>query len=133
MIMRSRAQLKARASELKDEVAKATAANEDGRIEAKRFKGFIDKAYRENEEIQDELKQWEQVGRFSGGAELNLPMSQSPAADGGRIAAPSPMDMTPAQLNGLISAAQSRTPYSIEIQPKSYRDSIVTKAAATEA
>ena len=59
--MRSRAQLKARASELKDEVAKATAANEDGRIEAKRFKGFIDKAYRENEEIQDELKQWDQA------------------------------------------------------------------------
>jgi len=130
--MRSRAQLKARASELKDEVAKATAANEDGRIEAKRFKGFIDKAYRENEEIQDELKQWDQVARFSGGTEANMAVSQMPHADGGRIVPASPMDMTAQQIHGLYAAAQARTPYSIEIQPKSYRESIVTKAAVTE-
>jgi hypothetical protein len=43
------------------------------------------------------------------------------------------MDTPSAQVQGLMSAAQARTPYSIEIQPKAYRDSVVTKTAVTEA
>ena len=49
--------------------------------------------------------------------------SQLPGAtaDYGRIAAASPMDMTPAQVQGLGRGAV-RTPFSVEIMPKSYRD-----------
>jgi hypothetical protein len=65
-------------------------------------------------------------------------MGNLPAADGvadyGTIVPSSPMDMTPAQVNGLMAAAQARTPFQVEIKPKSFRwrDSTQTKAAVTE-
>jgi hypothetical protein len=76
--MRNRAQLKARAAELKNEVEKATAAYEDGRMEAKRYRGFVDRASRESEEIESEMKAWEQVARYSGGTEAGKPETRRP-------------------------------------------------------
>jgi Phage capsid family len=42
------------------------------------------------------------------------------------------MDLSPQQVQGLMQAAEHRTPYSVEIQPKSFREGIQTKAAVTE-
>jgi hypothetical protein len=125
--------LRQRAADLRSEVGTKNADVQAGKISKAEYKAYIDRVSKEVEEIESDLKTFGVARKMSWGTETNMPVSAPGVADGGRIAAPTPMDMTPAQLNGLISAAQSRTPYSIEIQPKSYRDSIVTKAAATEA
>jgi hypothetical protein len=78
------------------------------------------------------LKAFDEAQKWSFGTEASAPVSAPGVADFGRIAAPSPMDMTAQQVSGLIQAAQARTPYPIEIKPKSYRDAVQTKAAVTE-
>ena len=94
-------------------------------------KAFLEKAHAEVDEINGELKALEQAHKYSWGTEANMGASQVPGADDGIVAA-SPMDMTQAQVQGLMAAAQARTPFSVEIQPKSFRDGIQTKAAVTE-
>jgi hypothetical protein len=133
--MRNQQAVRQRMAELREEVEAKNAAFSAGRISDKTYyQKFIDKAYAETKELESELKSWDQVARFSGSTEaaaMGFPQLSAPA-DGGRIVAPSPMDMTSAQLQGLMSAAEHRTPFSVEIQPKSYRDSVITKAAVTE-
>jgi hypothetical protein len=127
--------LRQRANDLRSEVGTKNAEVQAGRISKAEYKAYIDRASKEVEEIESDLKTLNQARRFSSAAEpasLGLPQLSAPA-DGGRICAPSPMDMTPQQVSGLIQAAQARTPYSVEIAPKSYRDSVITKAAVTEA
>lgn len=88
--------------------------------------------------LEQELKEAESVrkslSKYSGGTEVNAPVSQTPFAEGSPIVAASPMDMTQEQVHGLMAAAEHKTPYSVEIQPKSFRfrDSTQTKAAVTE-
>lgn len=131
--MNNRQSIKMRLAELAEEVAAKNADYAAGRISDNNYyRKFISKANAEYEELKSDLKVFDQVARYSGGTETNLGVSQPGAADGGRIVAPSPMDMTPAQLQGLMSAAEHRSPFSIEIQPKSFRESIATKAAVTE-
>jgi HK97 family phage major capsid protein len=125
--------LQRHAQEIAEESQTKEAQLKAGRISKAEYKAFIERAHTEVEEIQSDLKSWDQAKRFSGATELNLPVSQLAPADGGRIMAPSPMDMTAQQVQGLMDAAQARTPYSIEIKPKSFREGIQTKAAVTEA
>lgn len=134
--MRTREQLKARAAELKGEVEKATAALEDGRLEKKRYSGIMGRAEKEYEELEAELKAYEQVAKYAWGTEANMAnmgVGDLPGVgDGGRIMAASPMDMTQGQLHGLLDAAAHKTPYSIEVKPKAFHAGVQTKAAVTE-
>jgi hypothetical protein len=127
--------LQRRMQEIADESQTKDAQFKAGRISRPEYKAYVEGAHIEVEEIQAGLKAHREAAGFSWGTEVNQPVSSPGVADGGRICAPTPMDMTPAQLNGLISAAQSRTPYSIEIKPKAFRwrEGTQTKAAATEA
>src|SRR5271166_4241998 len=111
--MRNRAQLKARADELKNEIEKATAAYEGGRLETKRYKGIVNRIQDEAGEIQSELKAWDQVTQYSWGGEANYGTSPMPTggfAEGDRISAASPMDLTAQQIHGLYAAARARSP-----------------------
>lgn len=122
---------KARLEELGVEIKRVT---NSPTLSTEQKKAFFAKAETEIDEIKSELKTLEQAHKYSWGTEASASVSQMPgAADGGRIVAPSPMDMTQEQVLGLYAAAQARTPYSIELKPKSYRDAIQTKAASTEA
>ena len=106
--MRTRAQLKA-PSELQNEVEKATAAYEEGRLETKRYKGFLNRFTEETKELESELKAWDQVARYSGGTEAGgMGVSQSEAAPGpGELLRPvSPYDMTPDQLEQLVQCRE---------------------------
>ena len=134
IFMRTRAQLKARAAELQNEVEKATAAYEEGRLETKRYKGFLNRFTEETKELESELKAWDQVARYSGGTEAGgMGVSQSEAAPGpGELLRPvSPYDMTPDQLEQLVMAARNRTPLRIEIAPKKYSDPVALKSMST--
>jgi hypothetical protein len=124
--------LQRRAQELAAEQQTKEAHFKAGQISKAEYKAFVDRAHEEAAEIKSDLKAYEQATKFSWGTEANIPASQLAPADGGRIMAPSPMDMTPQQVNGLLQAAEHRTPYSIEIAPKAFRfrDSVTTKAGA---
>ena len=124
--------LEQRAKELAAEHDEKQVQLKSGRISRAEYKSFVDRAHTELDEIKADLKTHEQAAKFSWGTEANIPASQLSHAEGARIMAPSPMDMTPQQVEGLMQAAQHRTPFSIEIAPKSFHEGIRTKAAVTE-
>ncbi|MGO9228551.1 MAG: phage major capsid protein [Bryobacteraceae bacterium] len=128
--MLNRDAVRARLAELSDEVDRKTADFEAGRIADKNYyRKFVQKAWDESTELKAELKTYETAARWSGGTEVNADLSGGPGvADYGRIQAASPMDLTPAQIGGLMQAAQHRTPYSVTIQPKSFKDGVRMKA-----
>ncbi len=118
--MRSQAQLKARARELKEEVEKATAAVEEGRLDKKRYKGMVDRAVEESNEIQAELKAHDQANRMMGAQEVALAalhgdLPSLPVAHGEPIQSASPMDLSAAQLKGFYTAAATRQPFSVQL------------------
>lgn len=131
--MLNRTAAKKRLSEIADEVSQKSADFEAGRISDKNYyRKFVDKAHAEAQELKDQLKAYDDANKWSFGTEVNTPVgAMSGAADGGRIMAPSPMDMTPQQLHGLMQAAQHRTPYQVEIAPKSFHQGIQTKTAGS--
>ena len=120
-----------RLKQLAAEVEAKNADYEAGRMTKAAYKAFVTDAHAE-------MKSLEAVravaAKYAGAAEVDQGLSQLPGAtaDYGRIAAPSPMDMTSAQVRGLVTAAQARTPFSVEIKPKSYTEAVRTKAAVTE-
>jgi hypothetical protein len=122
---------KARLEELAVEVKRVT---NSPTLSSEQKKAFFKKAEAEMDEISGEMKAFEQAAAYSWGTEANVPASQLAPADGGRIMAPTPMDMTPQQVSGLMQAAEHRTPYSIEIKPKAFRfrDGVQTKTAVAE-
>jgi hypothetical protein len=128
----NKAVLQRRAQELAAESETKEAQLKAGRISRAEYKAFVDRAHAEVTEIKSDLKAFDQAAQFSWGTEANIPASQLAPADGGRICPPSPMDLSPQQVQGLMQAAEHRTPYSVEIQPKSFREGIQTKTAVTE-
>lgn len=127
--MRSRAQLKARSAEIKNELQKAVDAHQAGLLEARRFKGIVDKAYREHEDLESELKAWDQVGRFVGGGEAAIggATSGSWGPDGGYatdgdhvpqqpVGLPSVWDITDDQWAQMKWSAESGVPCRIEVK-----------------
>jgi Phage capsid family len=126
--------LRKRVREIDELVQVKDAAYRAGSITKAEYRDFVDKAHRESEEIKDQLQAIAKANQFSWGTEVNASVSDmAPVPDYGRIQAPTPMDMTAQQVQGLLQAAQHRTPYSVEIMPKSFREGIRTKAAVTEA
>ena len=144
--MRSRAQLKSRASELKNEVEKATAAYEDGRMERNRYKGLMNRFSEETKEIESELKSWDQVAKYSGAADPSTGgmTAGSWGPDGDYSTAgdpvwtqpeglPSVWDITDNQWAQMKWAAESRVPFRIEVKSgpgkRSWHSNVQTKAA----
>jgi HK97 family phage major capsid protein len=129
----TREALKMRAARLAEEAKAKDADVRAGRISNAEYKAFVERGTAESEEIQSDLKTYDAAARFSGAADLTQTVGQQmPGTEQGQIFSPSPMDMTATQLNGLMEAAKHRTPFSIELQPKSYRDSVQMKTAVTE-
>lgn len=132
--MYSKMRQQARAKELQNEIEGLQTAYKSGKIEAGRYKGQLERINREFDEMKSERDLHAKAAQFAGAADVAMggTVEGPGVADFGRICAPSPMDMTPAQVSGLMEAAKHRTPYQVEIQPKSYREGIQTKAAVTE-
>ena len=126
--------VKNRLREIAEEVQQKTIDFEAGHADRGQYHRFVARAHEEHKELTASLKAYDQAAAYSGGTELDATITQGPpgVADFGRIMAPSPMDLTPQQLSGLMHAAQHKTPYSVEIQPKSFRAGVQTKAAVTE-
>jgi hypothetical protein len=113
-------QLKARYREIQNEVQKAKEAKDGGRIDEKRWAGIVNKLSDEADEIQSQLKAIREVtARFAGSADSTVGGAFQAPADGLEPLRPvSPYDMTPDQVHGLIQAAKSRQPYSVQIGQK---------------
>jgi hypothetical protein len=146
--MRNRQAIRQRMAELREEVEAKTADFESGRISDRSYyRKFIDKAHTETQELESELKAWDQVARYSGGAE---------AATGGMTAGswgpdgdystagdhpvwtqpqglPSVWDITDDQWKQMKWAAESRVPFRIEVKSgpgkRSWHSNVQTKAA----
>ena len=137
--MLNRDAVKKRLAELGEEVRQKTDDYEAGRISDKNYyRKFVQKAYDEAADLESELRTYNTAVRFSGGTEVNAPQYGTVPGNslvGGyeQILAPSPLDLTQAQVSGLFHAAQARTPFSVTVKPKSFRDGIQSKPAVTEA
>lgn len=141
--------LEARKKELGEELRKAMAAHEEGRLAAGRFKGIVDKAYEEVGEIETTLKAWERGQQFmaaqdqaleplatrdwtNGGPGMKAVGSGAGPGPGELLRPVSPYDMTPGQLEQLVMAAKHRTPVRIEITPKRYSEPVALKSQPTK-
>jgi hypothetical protein len=128
----NKAAKKARLDELDVEIKRVT---NSPTMSNEQKKAFFQEAEIEIDEIRGEFKAFEEARKFSWGTEAGDYAVPAPGvADYGRIMPTSPMDMSPAQLQGLLSAAEHRTPYSVEIRPKAFRfrEDVRTKTAVTE-
>jgi hypothetical protein len=128
--------LRRRAQQLQETIEAKTADVEAGLITKAAYHDFVNKAAEESKDIKSQMKAYETAARYSSGADASLggapPLPPGGLLEGAPILAASPMDLTPQQVNDLMSAAQHRTPYSVEIQPKSFRDGIGTKTVVSE-
>ncbi len=140
--MLNREAIKKRLRELGEEVQAKTADYQAGRIaDSNYYRKFVNKSYDEANELQADLKTWDQIGKFSGAADpgnqgqamgawgAGAPTSAGAQPGPGELLRPvSPYDMTPDQLEQLIQAAKHRTPLRIEIAPKRYSDPVALKS-----
>jgi hypothetical protein len=138
IFMRTRAQLKARRAELQNELEKATAAYEGGRLEQKRYKGFVDRIAAETREIESESKAHEQALRYAGGTEAATAgqlMSQNfPGSSSGLINQhlQSPTMLEPQQVQQLEYAMRTKTPLTLEVGRKGWQAGVEFKSPVTE-
>src|SRR5277367_2328480 len=128
--MLNRVAAKKRLAELADEIKAKTADFEAGRISDKNyFKKFVNNSYAEASELQDQLKAYDQAGRFAGAADMSTggkaigawgdgaSVNQIPGS-GGYVHLPRPADATPAQWKALADAMTSGTGFRTQVQPR---------------
>jgi HK97 family phage major capsid protein len=120
--MENRERLISRQKELAREVAGATRAFEDGRLEAGRLRGIVDRAHRESTQINEALQQLEFANQTmaSQEAEFGVPTLRNKAVGPVRSSPPTPLSLTGEQLKALYRAAEMRSPLSLEIKTKAY-------------
>ena len=116
--------LRRRAQQLKDEVRAKTADVEAGRITKDTYASFVDRTYREYEDIQTQLKSFsDAIARFGGAADLTTGGRTASAAQlpggvsdrQGWVRPPSVLDVTDQQLQALMMATKARTPLTIQV------------------
>ncbi len=121
--MRTKAQLQARSTELADEVNKATAAYEGGRLDKKRYSGFLARATKETEEIEAEIKAYDQAARYSWGTEVAGYDATGTGVAGTQAFNGGPPDagwlLSGAQLKQLDTAMRSKMPLALEVDVRS--------------
>ncbi len=134
--MRNVLTIKQRLAELHEEVKAKNADFEAGRISDRNYyKKFVDRASAESEELQSELKAYNQANQMMAAGEAAMSGQSLPGSADGGIRPTSPMDLTHNQISGLLHAAEARTPFSVEIAPKkafTFRDDVQKKTAVTE-
>jgi hypothetical protein len=125
-------ELKKRGKELQEEMEKAKAAMEDGRLSVKRYNGMMGNALEEATSIAnalENLKKYKSAFRHPG--DLNagsaVPGMSQPAFEGPL----SPMDATEEQWATLHRAMEMKTPCQIEITQKRVSGGMVDKSAVT--
>jgi HK97 family phage major capsid protein len=126
--------LRARQRELKEELRQKTADYQNGVITKQTHDSWIYAASAEAERIDKELAVYDRAKAFSGTEVGPHVAERQQLTDGAPIRPASPMDLTSAQLKSLWQAAESRTPFSVTIQPKAagFRGDISTKTPALE-
>lgn len=145
--MRSKVELKARANELKDELEKATAAYEAGRLEKGRYRGMVNRAVAESNEIEAEMKAHETAARFSFGTEADQGLGyhsgalgvQTPGVAPGEESngLPTLWDLTDDQWAHIKWATDARQGFRIEVKSgpgkRSWLSDVQKKAAFSTA
>jgi HK97 family phage major capsid protein len=124
-----------RLGEIAEEADAKAAAHKAGRLATKDYRKFVEDAHAEAEELRSTLKAVEQAAlRYAGATEVApTGYPQVPAGvDMGAIVPATPMDLTHGQIQGLLAAAEVRTPWSTEVKPKSFREAVMTKSAVSE-
>ncbi|MBO0883153.1 MAG: hypothetical protein J2P17_23030, partial [Mycobacterium sp.] len=140
--------VRARGRALHEELQSKQADVDAGRLDHAEFKAWLAGADREAQELAKLNAAYQKASQMGnqymaaseaafGASEANpssLPSGAVPGspAPGSRIVPTSPMDLTPTDLKNLWQAVEHRTPYSVDIKPKSFTDSVRTKAAVFE-
>lgn len=131
-------QLEARAAELRAEIVKANKANDEGRLENKRFVGIVNKANDELKTIENTLKNMRFGNDMAARQEAAM---GGPAFSGDTSGAvtksPSPMDLTDDQVAQLQWSFDNKVPCRIEIKSgavgtRNWLSQVQTKSAVTE-
>jgi Phage capsid family len=138
--MPTREATKMRMRELRDEVERKTADYEAGRISDKNYyRKFINKALEESNELEAELKAYEQANKFAGGTEVAtggvIPGMQTTKAFAS--VPQNPINLTPAQAHTLEMAAKARMPITMEVGvpggiEERFASGVITKSPVLE-
>ena len=137
--MLNREVMVARKHELANELRKATAARQDGRLEAKRFHGIVNRLSTEVDELEANLKAFDaeadrkvfdDARKYSGAADMatggqvagawgdGADATMMPTNPSGYVHLPSPRDATPAQWKSLTDAMKTGSPFRTQVMPR---------------
>ena len=151
--MYSKMRQQARAKELQNEIEGLQTAYKSGKIDTGRYKGQLERINREFDDMKAERDLHAKAIQFGAAGDATMGASGLPhhaaaigdaggwggfgspsAVEGAeslgqrmRIVPVSPMDASPKQWGELIEAAKHRTPYSVEVKPKSWQQAMQTK------
>ncbi|BBY08172.1 phage major capsid protein [Mycobacterium noviomagense] len=127
-----------RQAEIKAELKSKRADLDAGRISAKSFGDFIDSAYAESQQLESLQYRFQKAGQVMGAQEAAFGGELETKAFRGEPKPPTPMDITPVQLQALEMAANARMPFQLEIGAKgggveqAWMAGITTKSAVFE-
>lgn len=133
--------LRQRARELAAEIKQKEADLQAGKITKAAYRDFVRGAVAESEEISATLARGQAKARYSWGAGPADAGIQTKSIDPGGLEPlrpVSPFDMSDDQVHGLIQAAKTRQPFSVQIgqkrvgEPQALRSSLQFKSAVSE-